>query len=130
MNFSVLVKSRLAALGYGQKDLARAVQVTDSYSSQRLARKKAPPDRDRTTEEIRRRLGQAPEPLFRKFRDLVLNKCVPQTRDEVRTVLEGQPFGILERLVVRHLLEVVQQIARTTTPSHSVEPTAESWPLL
>ena len=144
MNFSILVKSRLAALGYGQKDLARAVQVTDSYISQLLTRKKAPPDRDRTdiykrmeaylqlepeelsrlveierTEEIRRRLGQASEPLFRKFRDLVLNKCVPQTRDEVRTVLEGQPFGILERLVARQLLELVQQIARQELDSEN-----------
>jgi hypothetical protein len=137
LNFSALVKSRLSTLGHGQKDLARAVQVTDSYISQLLTRKKAPPDRDRTdiytkmetfleleqgelarlveierTEEARRKLAQAPEPLFREFRDLVLRKCVPEKRDEVRVVFEGRPFGTLERLVTQTLLETVQRIAR------------------
>jgi hypothetical protein len=63
-------------------------------------------------EEIKRRLGQAPEPLFQEFRDLVLRKCVPEKRDQVRAVFEGQPFGTLERLVTQTLLEVVQGIAR------------------
>jgi transcriptional regulator with XRE-family HTH domain len=137
LHFSNLVRSRLATLGYGQKDLARAAQVTDSYISQLLTRKKAPPDRDRTdiyakmelflkleqgelgrlaenerAEEIKRRLGQAPEPLFQEFRDLVLRKCIPAKRDEVRAVFEGQPFGTLERLVTQTLLAVVQRIAR------------------
>ena len=48
MNFSALVRSRLATLGCGQKDLARAAEVTDSYISQLLTRKKPPPARDRT----------------------------------------------------------------------------------
>jgi hypothetical protein len=111
--------------------------VTDSYVSQLLTRKKAPPARDRTdiyakmeaflqlepgelgrlaenerAKEIKRRLGQAPEPLFQEFRDLVLRKCVPERRDEVRAVFEGQPFGTLEQLVTQTLLEVVQRIAR------------------
>lgn len=144
MHFSALVRSRLAALGYGQKDLARATQVTDSYISQLLTRRKAPPARDRTdiyarmeaflrlepgelgrlaeterTEETRRRLGQAPEPLFQEFRDLVLRKCVPQRRDEVRAVFEVQPFGTLERLVTQTLLEVVHRIARQELESES-----------
>jgi transcriptional regulator with XRE-family HTH domain len=144
MNFSALVKSRLTALGYEQKDLARAVRVTDSYISQLLNRRKAPPARDRTdiytrmegflelgqgelgrlaenerTEEIRRKLGQAPEPLFQEFRDLVLRKCVPEKRDEVRAEFEGQAFGSLERLVTRKLLEVVQHIARQELDSEN-----------
>lgn len=144
MDFSALVKSRLAALGYEQKDLARAVQVTDSYISQLLTRRKAPPGRDRTdiytrmeeflqlgkgelgrvaenerTEEIRRKLGQAPEPLFPEFRDLVLGKCVPEKRDEVRAVFKAQPFGTLERVVTRKLLEVVQDIARQELDSEN-----------
>jgi transcriptional regulator with XRE-family HTH domain len=139
-----LVRSRLEALGYGQKDLAQAVQVTDSYISQLLTRRKAPPGRDRTdiypkmeaflqlepgelarlveierTEELRRKLGQSPEPLFREFRDLVLRKCVPAKRDEVRAVFEGQPFGILEQLVTRTLLEVVQNVARRELDSEN-----------
>jgi hypothetical protein len=137
LNFSALVKSRLETLGYGQRDLARAVQVTDSYVSQLLTRKKAPPSRDRTdiyarmeaflqleegelgqlaeierVEEAKRRLGQAPEPLFQEFRDLVLRKCIPEKCDEVRAIFERQPFGTLERLVTQKLLEVVQRVAR------------------
>jgi transcriptional regulator with XRE-family HTH domain len=144
LNFSALVRSRLATLGYGQKDLARAAQVTDSYISQLLTRRKAPPARDRTdiyakmeaflqiepgelgrlaenerAEEIKRRLGQAPEPLFREFRDLVLRKCVPEKRDEVRAVFEGRPFGTLERLVTQTLLAVVQRIARQELDSEN-----------
>jgi hypothetical protein len=64
------------------------------------------------TEEIKRRLGRAPEPLFQEFRGLVLRKCVPGKREEVRAIFEGRPFGTLERLVTQTLLEVVQHIAR------------------
>jgi transcriptional regulator with XRE-family HTH domain len=139
-----LVRSRLATLGCGQKDLARAAQVTDSYISQLLTRKKAPPARDRTdiykkmeaflqlgpgelgrlveierTEAIRLKLGQAPEPLFREFRDLVLRKCAPEKRDDVRALFDAQPFGTLEQLVARKLLELVQSIARQELDSEN-----------
>jgi hypothetical protein len=138
------VRSRLAMLGYGQKDLARAARVTDSYISQLLTRKKAPPARDRTdiygkmeeflklepgelgrlaqnerAEELKRRLGRTPEPLFQEFRDLILRKCVPEKREEVRTIFEGQPFGTLERLVSQTLLLMVQHIARQELDSES-----------
>ena len=144
MIFSSFVRSRLTSLGYEQKDLARAAQVTDSYISQLLTRKKAPPARDRTdiyskmevflqlepgelgrladnerAEEIKRKLGQRAEPLFQEFRDLVLKKCVPDSRDEVRAVVEKQPFGTLERLVTQALLEVVQRVARHELDSDS-----------
>jgi transcriptional regulator with XRE-family HTH domain len=144
LDFSALVRSRLATLGHGQKDLAAAAQVTDSYVSQLLTRKKAPPARDRTdiyakmeaflqlepgelgrlaenerAAEVKRKLGQAPEPLFQEFRDLVLRKCVPEKRDEVRAVFEGQPFGTLEQLVTQTLLDVVQRIARQELDSES-----------
>jgi len=138
------VRSRLTSLGYVQKDLARAAQVTDSYISQLLTRKKAPPARDRTdiysrmevflqlepgelgrladnerAEEIKRKLGQPAAPLFQEFRDLVLRKCVPDKHDEVRAVVEEQPFGTLERLVTQALLEVVQRVARQELESDS-----------
>ena len=144
MIFSSFVRSRLTSLGYEQKDLARAAQVTDSYISQLLTRKKAPPARDRTdiyskmevflqlepgelgrladnerAEEIKRKLGQRAEPLFQEFRDLVLKKCVPDSRDEVRAVVEKQPFGTLERLITQALLEVVQRVARHELDSDS-----------
>jgi hypothetical protein len=131
------VKTRLAKLGVGQKDLARAVEVTDSYISQLLTRRKAPPSRDRTdiygkmerflrlepgelgrlveierAEEVKRRLSRGPEPLFQEFRELVLRKCVPEKREDVRAVFDARPFGTLERLVTQKLLEVVQRVAR------------------
>ncbi len=137
MDFAALVRSRLKAMGYEQKDLARAAQVTDSYISQLLTRRKAPPGQDRTdiygkmeaflglekgeltrlveierAEELRHRLAQAPRPLFHEFRELVLRKCVPRKRDEVRAIFEREPFGALERVVTRKILEVVQGIAR------------------
>jgi len=137
LNFGALVKSRLAKLGYGQKDLARAAQVTDSYISQLLGERKAPPGRDRTdiyskmevflqiapgelgrlaeierSEELKRRLGRTPEPMFQQFRDLILGKCLPEKRDEVRAIFDAQPFGTLERLVAQTLLKVVQRVAR------------------
>jgi transcriptional regulator with XRE-family HTH domain len=144
LNFSAFVRSRLAKLGYGQKDLAKAVQVTESYISQLLTRKKAPPGRDRTDiytkmetflklkpgelarlveiermEEARRKLAQATEPLFREFRDLVLRKCAPDKHDEVRGIFEGRPFGTLERLVTQTLLKMVQRIARQELDSEN-----------
>jgi transcriptional regulator with XRE-family HTH domain len=137
VSFVALVRSRLKALGYEQKDLARAARVTESYVSQLLSRRKAPPAPSRTdiygkmeafleiesgelgrlaaierTEEIKRKLGRAPEPLFQEFRDLILRKCAPERRDEVRAEFQTQPFGTLERLVAQTLLELVQNIAR------------------
>jgi transcriptional regulator with XRE-family HTH domain len=144
LNFSALVKSRLAALGYGQKDLARAAQVSDSYISQLLTQKKPPPAQDRTdiykrleaflglepgklgriveierTEELRRKLSRVPEPLFQEFRALVLRKCVEGKRDDVRAIFDAQPFGTLERMVARALLDLVQRIAREELDSEN-----------
>ena len=44
----LVIKERLEALGFGQKELAAAAQVTESYVSQLLTRKKLPPAPDRT----------------------------------------------------------------------------------
>ncbi len=137
MNFADMVRARLASLRCEQRDLARAVNVTDSYISQLLTRRKAPPSIDRTdiyprmesflrlrpgelvrvveierAEEARRKLGKHPAPLFREFRDLVLRKCVAARREEVRAEFEDRPFGPLERLITRTLLEAVQKVAR------------------
>lgn len=137
MSFAGLVKSRLKSLSHEQKDLARAAGVTESYVSQLLSRRKAPPDPERTdiytrmetflrldrgelgrlaeaerSEDIKRKLSRATQPLFQAFRDLVLRKCADHTRDEVRAIFELQPFGTLERLVTQTLLDVVQGVAR------------------
>lgn len=144
MDFVTTVRSRLATLGCAQKDLAQAANVVESYISQLLTRKRAPPDPDRTdiypkmeaflrleqgalarlaeierTEELRHKLGQTPEPLFHGFRELILAKCVAQKRDEVRAIFERQPFGTLERLITQKLLDVVQRIARQELDSEN-----------
>jgi hypothetical protein len=144
LDFVALVRSRLATLTCAQKDLAQAAQVADSYISQLLTRKRRPPAPDRTdiypkmeaflrlepgalgrlagiarNEELKHRLGQTPEPLFRGFRDLILGKCVARKRDEVRVVFERHPFGTLERLITQKLLDVVQRIARQELDSEN-----------
>jgi len=144
MPVATLVKTRLASLGASQKDLARAAEVTDSYISQLLTQKKAPPAPDRTdiygkmeaflqlergelarivraerADQARMLLDRAPQPLFREFRDLVLGKCVAAGREQVRAVFEREPFGTLERLVAQKLLDVVQRVARLELDSES-----------
>ena len=48
MDVCLVIKQRLEELGFEQKDLAAAAQVTESYVSQLLRRKKMPPAPDRT----------------------------------------------------------------------------------
>jgi len=131
-------------MGRAQKDLARAARVAESYISQLLTRKRPPPSPDRTDiypkmeaflglergalgrlaeieriEELKHKLNQIPEPLFLGFRDLILGKCVPHRRDEVRAVFERHPFGTLERLIAQKLLDVVQRVAREELDSEN-----------
>jgi len=137
MDVSLLIKQRLNELGFDQKDLAAAAQVTESYISQLLARKKAPPAPSRTDiyekigrflqlpggelsrlanvqrqEELKKRVAEPPGPLFQEFRDLTLRKCEPQRRAEIRRILEKEAFGELERLITQTLLDVAQGVAR------------------
>ena len=48
MDVSFLIKHRLDELGLDQRALAAAAEVTESYVSQLLTRKKAPPAPNRT----------------------------------------------------------------------------------
>ena len=56
MDVSLVIKHRLAELGLEQRDLATAAQVTESYISQLLTRKKAPPAPSRT--DIYEKMGE------------------------------------------------------------------------
>jgi hypothetical protein len=137
MDVCLLIRQRLAELGLGQKDLAAAAQVTESYISQLLARKKMPPAPDRTDiydkmsgllrlppgklsmladlqrkDELKRSLSDPPAPLFKEVRELILHKCVPDREAQIRAIFEKHPFGELERLVTQKLLDVVKRIAR------------------
>jgi len=132
-----LIRRRLEELGLEQRDLARAAQVTESYISQLLTRRKAPPAPNRTDiydrmnkflrlpsgelaklaelqrkEELKRELGTEPMPLYREVRELLLRKCNPEKQRDVRAIFETQPFGELERLVTQKLLDVAKQVAK------------------
>jgi transcriptional regulator with XRE-family HTH domain len=136
MDVSFVIRRRLDELGLVQKDLARAARVTESYISQLLTRKKAPPAPNRTDiydrmdrvlklpagelakladsqrkDELKRELGGEPAPLFLEVRALILRKCHPAREREIRAVFEKQPFGELERLVTQTLLDVVKRVA-------------------
>jgi transcriptional regulator with XRE-family HTH domain len=133
----LVIKERLQALGVGQKDLAAATEVTESYISQLLNRKKLPPAPDRTDiyekmgkflklssgklaklaelqrrEVLKRNFEDPPAPLFHEVRELVLRKCTPERQKEIRAIFEKQAFGELERLVTQKLLDVIKRVAR------------------
>src|SRR5437899_4512193 len=133
----LIIRHRLQELGLGQRDLARAAQVTESYISQLLTRRKAPPAPNRTDiydrmdnflqlprgelarlaalqrkEDLKRELGDEPTPLFREVRELVLHKCKPDKAKDIRAIFETHPFGELERLVTLTLLDVAKEVAR------------------
>jgi len=133
----LVIKERLAALGFEQKDLAAAAEVTESYISQLLTRKKLPPAPDRTDiyekmgkflklssgklarladvqrrEELKRGFEDPPAPLFEEVRELILRKCAPEKQQQVQAIFARQPFGELERLVTQKLLDVVKRVAR------------------
>jgi len=139
-----ILKRRLKQLGHEQRDLAGAAQVTESYISQLLTRKKAPPAPERTDiygkieeflkfrrgeltklvdlqrqEELKRKLADPPAPLFKEVRELVLRKCRPNHQKRIRAIFERQPFGELELLVTQKLLDVVKGVARQELESES-----------
>jgi transcriptional regulator with XRE-family HTH domain len=137
VDLALLVRHRLQELGADQRELASAAQVTDSYISQLLTGRKAPPAPERTDiygrmeaflrvsagtlaaladlqrkEALKRRLADPPRPLFREVRALVLSKCLPDSQPAVRATFEKEAFGDLERLVTQKLLDLVKRVAR------------------
>ena len=137
MDVSALIRQRLTELGSEQKELAKAAQVTESYISQLLTRKRPPPAPNRTDiyskmddflklppgelarvvelqrrEELKRVVGDEPGPLFKEVRALILAKCRPNTRKEIAGIFDQQPYGELERLITQTLLDVVKRVAR------------------
>ena len=115
---------------------ATAAQVTESYISQLLTGKKAPPAANRTDiyekmeaflklptgelskladlqriEELKGKLGDPPAPLFKEVRELILRKCAPDKEQQIRAIFEKQPLGELERLISQKLVDVVKRVA-------------------
>lgn len=137
MDVAELIKVRLDQLGYDQRRLAVAVQVTQSFISQLLNRKKKPPSPERTdiydrmerflkipkgdlsklarlqrNQELKDRLDPAARPLFREVRDLILDKCAREKVPLIRQIFEREPLGEVERFVTQKLVDVVQGIAK------------------
>src|SRR6266516_403751 len=144
VNVSLVIRRRLEEFGLEQQDLAQAAQVTESYISQLLTGRRAPPAPDRTDiydkmdkflnlpsgqlarladhqrkEHLKKELGEEPAALFREVRALILRKCNPTTERHVRAVFEKQPFGELERLVTQKLLDVVKGLAQQELENES-----------
>jgi transcriptional regulator with XRE-family HTH domain len=137
MDVPLVIRHRLKELGLDQKDLAAAAQVTESYISQLLARKKAAPAPGRTDiyekmdtflrlpagelsklaglqrqENFKKMAAEPPGPLFKECRELVLRKCESNSQKEIRRIFDKEPFGELERLVTQKLLDVAKRIAK------------------
>jgi transcriptional regulator with XRE-family HTH domain len=144
VDLGLVIRHRLKELGVGQRDLAAAAQVTDSYISQLLGGKKAPPAPNRTDiydkmgeflrlpsgelarladlqrrEALKKKLADPPRPLFQGFRELMLRKCTPAKQEQVRAIFEKEPFGELERLVAQKLLDVAKQVAKEELESEN-----------
>jgi transcriptional regulator with XRE-family HTH domain len=132
-----VIRERLEKFGLEQRELARAAQVTESYISQLLTRRRAPPAPNRTDiydkmdrflklphgelarladvqrkQELKKELAPEPTPLFAEVREVVLRKCAPDQAADLRAIFKKEPFGELERLVTQTLLDVVKGVAR------------------
>jgi len=137
LDISLVIRHRLKELGLEQRDLAAAAQVTESYISQLLAGKKGPPAPGRTgiydrigkflklprgelsrlvelqrREDLKQKVADPPQPLFRNFRELILRKCDARKQPEIREIFLKEPFGVLERLVTQKLLDAAKRVAR------------------
>jgi transcriptional regulator with XRE-family HTH domain len=137
MDLAFVIRHRLKELGLEQRGLAAAAHVTESYISQLLAGKKAPPAPDRTDvygqmeaflglpagelsklaglqrrEHLKKRIADPPGPLFKAFREMILRKCSPDKCRQIRDIFEKEPFGELERLVTQKLLDVAKNVAK------------------
>jgi transcriptional regulator with XRE-family HTH domain len=137
MDVCFVIQQRLKDLGLEQRDLAAAAQVTESYISQLLTRKKAPPATNRTDiyekmnaflklpkgqlaafveaqrrEELQKKLADPPRPLCHEVRELIVLKCHRDRQHQVREIFERHSFGELERLITQKLLDVVKRVAR------------------
>jgi len=137
MDFPLFIRHRLSELKTEQTDLAAAAQVTDSYISQLLTGKKAPPAPERTdiydrmetflrlpagtlatladlqrTDALKKKLADPPSPLFKEVRELILRKCEPNKEHSIRALFEKEPYGALERLVTQKLLDVVKRVTK------------------
>jgi transcriptional regulator with XRE-family HTH domain len=146
VDLPLLIRHRLRELGTEQRDLAAAAQVTESYISQLLTGKKAPPAPERTdiydkmetflrlptgtlatraelvrSDALKRKLADPPAPLFKEVRALILRKCAPAKVQPIPAMFEKEPFGVLERLVTYKLLDVVKRVTKEELQDEMLE---------
>jgi transcriptional regulator with XRE-family HTH domain len=137
VDIASLIRHRLAELGMEQRELAAAANVTESYISQLLAKKKTPPSSSRTAiygkiakvlkvssselakladaqrrEERRRKVLDPPRALHQEFRQLVLQKCALAKRQQIASIFEREPFGEFERFITQKLLDTAKRIVK------------------
>jgi transcriptional regulator with XRE-family HTH domain len=137
VDIASVIRHRLDDLGIGQRELAVATEVTESYISQLLANKKTPPASDRTDiydkiakvlklpskelarladtqrrEALKRKVLDPPRPLFQEFRQLILRKCVSAKKKQITNIFEREPFGEFERFVTQKLLDIAKRVAK------------------
>jgi transcriptional regulator with XRE-family HTH domain len=137
MDIASVIRRRLNELGLEQRELAMAAEVTESYISQLLAKKKTPPAPERTDiydkiaqilklpskelsrladtqrqEELKRKVLDPPRPLFQEFRQLILRKCVAAKKKQITNIFEREPFGEFERFITQKLLDVAKRVAK------------------
>ena len=146
MDLASAIRQRLEELELGQRDLANACEVTESYISQLLSGRKSPPLPNRTDiydkmsrfldlpreelarlaalqhhEALDRAWKETPPARFGPMRDLILRKCRPARQARMRVIFNHEPFGEMERLITRTLIQAVQADAR----QHARD---ETWP--
>jgi transcriptional regulator with XRE-family HTH domain len=137
VELGLFIKHRVSELKLDQRELAGAAQVTESYISQLLTGRKAPPAPERTDvydklEALLKlpsghlaKLAQAqrddierkqrvdpPAPLFQEIREIILGRCEPRTEPVMRAMFEREAFGPIERLVTQTLLDVIKRVTR------------------
>ena len=137
MDVAQLIQQKLKEFRLDQRDLADAADVTESYISQLLNRKKVPPGPERTDiydklgkllklpsgtlavladlqrkHELKKKIQSPTLPLFKKVREMLLHKCKRSRRHQVQVIFEKEPFGELERLITQKVLDVVKALAR------------------
>src|SRR5207245_11789682 len=116
MDVAELIEQKLGELGLEQRDLADASEVTESYISQLLSRKKMPPAPERTDiyhkldkalklpagklagladlqrkQELKAKIQNPPVPLFKEVRELLLEKCKREQGSQMRAIFEKEP---------------------------------------
>ena len=135
MDLPLLIKHRLKELRRGQKELAAAAQVTESYISQLLKGRRSAGVREdghlrqdravpqaapdtlaqmadvQRTDALKKKLADPPTPLFKDVRGLILASA-NRARNGCPCDLREESFGALERLVTQKLLDVAQRVAR------------------